>query len=275
MSELIRVAAINDISGSGRCSLTAAMPILGAFGVQCCALPTAILTNHTGYDVYSFDDYTDKMKNFTDDWKAYGIDFKCIYTGFLGSDRQIDIAEDFFLNFKDEKTKILVDPVMGDDGKIYSTYTDELCRKMKRLVRYADVVTPNVTEAAILSDIAYTGDSITTDEARKMAEVIRSLGADNVIITGIKRNGNAINYVYGADGEHEYSSPMAPVYFSGTGDVFASIVCGFMATCRNLSDGVAFATEFIRKAASYSSDVGLTYLEGICFEKFLKEICLL
>lgn len=275
MSELIRVAAINDISGSGRCSLTAAMPILGAFGVQCCALPTAILTNHTGYDVYSFDDYTDKMKNFTDDWKAYNMDFKCIYTGFLGSDRQIDIAEDFFVNFKNEETKILVDPVMGDDGKIYSTYTDELCRKMKRLVSFADVVTPNVTEAAILSDTAYTGDNITTDEARHMAEAIRALGADNVIVTGIKRDGNAINYVYGADGEHEYSSPMAPVYYSGTGDVFASLVCGFMATDRNLSDGVAFATEFIRKAALCSCDMGLTYLEGICFEKFLKEICLL
>lgn len=275
MSELIRVAAINDISGSGRCSLTAAMPILGAFGVQCCALPTAILTNHTGYEKYSFDDYTDKMENFIDDWKAYDMDFKCIYTGFLGSDRQIDIAEKFFLEFKGKEAKVLVDPVMGDDGKIYSTYTDELCRKMKRLVQYADVVTPNVTEAAILSDAEYSGDNITTEQARNMAESIRSLGADNVIITGIKRDGNAINYILCADGEYEYSSPMTPVYFSGTGDVFASLLCGFIATGRELNEGVAFATEFIRKAAAYSCEMGLTYLEGICFEKFLKEICLL
>ncbi len=273
MSEIIRVAAINDISGSGRCSLTVAMPILGAFGLQCCALPTAILSNHTGYDKYFFDDYTDKMERFIEDWKAYDMHFGCIYTGFLGSDRQIDIAEKFFCTFCEDNTKVLVDPVMGDDGKIYSTYTPELCEKMKRLIRYADVVTPNVTEAAILSGVEYTGDDISDNQARHMAESICTLGTENVIITGIKRDGKAINYIYGADGEHEYASPIVPVYFSGTGDVFASVVCGFLAKGKHINEGVAFATEFIEKAAKYSYEVGLTYLEGICFEKFLKEIC--
>lgn len=273
MSEIIRVAAINDISGSGRCSLTAAMPILGAFGLQCCALPTAILSNHTGYDKYFFDDYTDKMERFIEDWKAYDMRFGCIYTGFLGSDRQIDIAEKFFRTFCEDNTKVLVDPVMGDDGKIYSTYTPELCNKMKRLIRYADVVTPNVTEAAILSGVEYTGDDISDKQARHMAESICALGTENVIITGIKRDGKAINYIYGADGEHEYASPIVPVYFSGTGDVFASIVCGFLAKGKHINEGVAFATEFIEKSAKFSYEMGLTYLEGICFEQFLKEIC--
>ncbi len=273
MSELIKVAAINDMSGSGRCSLTAALPILGAFGLQCCALPTAILSNHTGYDKYYFDDYTDKMERFIEDWKAYDMRFGCIYTGFLGSDRQIDIAERFFDTFRDDNTKILVDPVMGDDGAIYSTYTPQLCEKMKRLIRYADVVTPNVTEAAILSGREYTGDEISHAKAHSIAEDIRALGTENVVITGIKRDGRAINYICGADGEYEYSTPMVPVYFSGTGDVFASIVCGFLACGKHVNDGVAFATEFIQKAAAYSYEMGLTYLEGICFEKFLKEIC--
>ncbi len=275
MSDIISVAAINDMSGSGRCSLTAAMPIISAFGLQCCALPTAILSNHTGYDKYFFDDYTDKMERFIQDWKAYDMHFGCIYTGFLGSEKQIDIAEKFFEAFREENTKVLVDPVMGDDGRIYSTYTYELCDKMKRLISYADVVTPNVTEASILSGVEYSGDNITLEKAHSMAVAISELGTPNVIITGIKRDGYAINYIYSPQGEHEYTSPIVPVYYSGTGDVFASIVCGFLAKGKSIAEGVEFATKFIENAAKYSYEQGLTYLEGICFEKFIKEICLL
>ena len=273
MSELKKVAAINDMSGSSRCSLTVAIPILSAFGMQCCALPTAILSNHTGYDKYFFEDYTDNMKKFAENWKYYDNKFDCIYSGFLGSAEQIDIAENFFNTFKESNTKIIVDPVMGDDGEMYSTYTKEMCDKMKRLIRYADVVTPNVTEASILSGIKFKGDDISTDEARRMADIICSYGTENVIITGIKRDGNAINYVYNKEnGEHEYMSPMVPVYYSGTGDVFASLICGFLANDKPIHEGVEFATEFIRKSAKYSYEHGVTYLEGICFEKFLKEI---
>lgn len=273
MSELIKVAAINDISGSSRCSLTVAIPILSAFGLQCCALPTAVLSNHTGYDKYFFDDYTDKMGNFTENWKEYGIEFGCIYSGFLGSEKQIDTAEDFFNKFRGKDTKILVDPVMGDDGKIYSTYTKELCEKMKRLIRYADVVTPNVTEAAILSETEYTGDDITLPHAKDMAEKIRLLGAKNVIITGIKIKGESANYLYGESGEHLCRSHTVPVCYSGTGDVFASLICGFLARGKSIKDGMEFAAEFIEKSAQMSYEKGLTYLEGICFEKFLGDIC--
>lgn len=273
MSELKKVAAINDMSGSSRCSLTAAIPIISAFGMQCCVLPTAILSNHTGYDKYFFDDYTDKMGKFIDNWSEHNIHFDCIYTGFLGSIEQIEIAERFFETFCAPDTKVIVDPVMGDDGEIYSTYTYDLCEKMKRLIRYADVVTPNTTEAAILSGMEYKGDNISASDARKMAEVICGLGAKNVVITGIKREGRAINYVYGAEGEGEYSSEIIPVYYSGTGDVFSSIVCGYLAKGDKVCDGVEFATSFIAKAAKYSYEKGLDYLEGICFEKFLKDIC--
>lgn len=273
MSGLLKVAAINDLSGSGRCSLTAAIPILASFGVQCFALPTAVLTNHTGYEKFTFDDYTAKMDSFIDDWQNQGWEFDCICTGFLGSEAQIDIAERFFDTFKSEKTKILVDPVMGDDGKIYSTYTSELCEKMKKLVKRAYLVTPNVTEACILSGVPYVGDGISAEEARTVAEKICALGAENVVITGIKREKRAINYVYGSDGEGEFSSPLVPVYYSGTGDVFASVLCGFLARGGNICDGVEFASQFIAKASALSNELGLSCLEGICFEKFLKEIC--
>ncbi len=273
MSELVKVAAINDLSGASRCSLTVAIPIISAFGLQCCALPTAVLSNHTGYDKYFFDDYTDKMEHFTANWKEYNDHFGCIYTGFLGSAKQIDIAQKFFEVFGGEDTKILVDPVMGDDGRIYSTYTEELCDKMKHLVMCADVVTPNVTEAAILSDVEYTGDDISIDKARKMASAICALGAKNVVITGIEDGTNCVNYLYGEQGEYRCSTPTVPVRYSGTGDVFASVLCGFLARGKSIKDGIEFAAEFVEKATKLSYKEGLTYLEGICFEKFLKDIC--
>jgi len=275
LSELIKVAAINDISGSSRCSLTVAMPILSAFGLQCCVLPTAVLSNHTGYDKYFFDDYTDKMEYFVMNWKEYKERFGCIYTGFLGSERQIEIAKNFFETFGDKDTKILVDPVMGDDGRIYSTYTRQMCDKMKYLIRYADVVTPNVTEAAILSGTDYRGDDICIDEARKMAESICRLGAKNVVITGIRDGDKSGNYLLGEDGEFTCFSKTVPIRYSGTGDVFASVLCGFLAKNGSVKNGVEFAAEFIRKSARLSYEKGLTYLDGICFEKFLKDICLL
>lgn len=273
MSKLVKVAAINDLSGSSRCSLTVAIPILSAFGLQCCALPTAVLSNHTGYDKYFFDDYTDKMEYFLDNWKEYNEHFVCIYTGFLGSAKQIDIAQRFLDVFGKEDTKILVDPVMGDDGRMYSTYTDEICDKMKHLVMRADVVTPNVTEAAILSGAEYTGDDISIAEARKMAEAICEIGAKNVVITGIEKGTNCVNYLYGQENEYECLTPTVPVRYSGTGDVFASVLCGFLARGKSIKDGVEFAAKFVEKAASLSHEKGLTYLEGICFEKFLKDIC--
>ncbi len=273
VSELIKVAAINDISGSSRCSLTVALPMLSAFGVQCCVLPTAILSNHTGYEKYFFDDYTDKMDCFTDNWKEYDLKFGCIYSGFLGSGKQIDITRRFFETFGGEETKILVDPVMGDDGEIYLTYTKELCDEMKELVRYAHVVTPNITEACILSGTPYEGEEISTDKAREMAKAIYALGAKNIIITGIKRGCESGNYLYGDEGEMEVFSPTVPTRYTGTGDVFASIICGFLARGKDLKDAIVFAEKFISKAVKYSYENGVTYLEGVCFEKFLKDIC--
>lgn len=273
MSELIKVAAINDISGSSRCSITVALPILSAFGLQCCVLPTAVLSNHTGYEKYFFDDYTDKMDNFTDKWKEQGLKFGCIYSGFLGSREQIDITRRFFDTFRDDTTKILVDPVMGDDGEIYLTYTPELCEEMKELVCCADVVTPNVTEACILSGIKYTGEEVTPAQAQQMADKIYSLGAKNIIITGVKRGEKSGNYLFGDEGETEFFSRTSPLRYTGTGDVFASIICGFLARGKDLKEGVKFAEKFIAKAVEFSYNNSVTSLEGVCFEKFLKDIC--
>ena len=144
-----KVAVINDLSGFGRCALTVMLPIISKLKVQCCPIPTAILSNHTAYPEFYFDDYTERMQEYIDGWKKLDLSFHGIGTGFLGSRIQIEIVSKFIRDFRTEDTIVMVDPIMGDDGKAYATYTEAMCREMKKLVAYADIVTPNVTESCI------------------------------------------------------------------------------------------------------------------------------
>lgn len=145
-----KIAVINDFSGFGRCSIAVALPILSVMKVQCCPLPTSIFSNHTGFPSYFFEDYTSRMVPYMQEWKKLDLHFNGICSGFLGSKEQIEIVKKFFKEFKTEETQIIVDPVMGDYGKPYPTYTEEMCGEMKKLVEFADILTPNVTEAACL-----------------------------------------------------------------------------------------------------------------------------
>lgn len=272
MGPLRKVAAINDLSGASRCSLTVAIPVLASFGIQCCALPTAVLSNHTGYPSFYFDDYTSHMQPYYQKWEELGLSFDYIYTGFLGSGAQIDIALDFLHRFQVGTTKVLIDPVMGDDGSLYSTYTAEMCGQMRRLVCHADVVTPNVTEACLLCGVPYTGEALTRHEAQDLAEKISALGAADVVLTGVKTDGQVCNYVFSGGRLLACSADMTPVYYSGTGDLFASIVCGCLTLGKDLFYAVRLATDFIAKAARLSRELGIPPLDGICFEKLLKEL---
>ena len=186
-----KVVAIHDISGLGRCSLTAAIPILSVLGVQPCPFPTAILSCQTGYSKFSFLDLTEEMINYKNSWDEMGFAFDGICTGFLGSSEQIDIVMEFLDKFKKENTLAIIDPVMGDGGKIYKTYTEVMCRKMKELVALATVTTPNITEACILSDKEYKNGEFSLGEIEEMAKEICALGPKKVVITGIIK-GNEI-----------------------------------------------------------------------------------
>ena len=148
--KLKKIAVIHDLSGMGKCSLTAAIPVISAMGVQACPLPTAVLSNQTGYGSYFWDDYTDRMELIMDEWKKTGFTPDGVYTGFLGDARQVDLILKFVDMFCTEGTHILVDPVMGDRGETYKTYSETLCEKMRTLVREATVITPNLTEALLL-----------------------------------------------------------------------------------------------------------------------------
>lgn len=180
-----RIAAIHDLSGFGRCSLTVILPILSAMGLQCCPVPTAFLSTHTGgFEGFTFLDMTEEMPKVANHWNTLGLDFQAIYSGFLGSERQIHIVEDFIRTFRRKDTVVVVDPVMGDHGEVYKTYTPAMCAGMAQLAAQADVITPNLTEAALLLGIPY--ETLSADEAgcRSIAEQLSMDGRRSVVLTG-------------------------------------------------------------------------------------------
>ena len=197
-----KIAVIHDLSGLGKCSLTAAIPVISAMGVQACPLPTAILSNQTGYGSYFWDDYTDRMELIMDEWKKTGFTPDGVYTGFLGDARQVDLILKFVDMFCTEGTHILVDPVMGDRGETYKTYSETLCEKMRTLVREATVITPNMTEALLLlygedgmkERVKVFSDMEETQLLKEIEtsgrELTQRFGLEAIVITGVEVSGS-------------------------------------------------------------------------------------
>ncbi len=265
-----KVAAINDLSGYGRCSLTVSLPIISSFGIQCVPLPTAIFSNHTAYDSYFFNDYTDNMEAYYSEWQKLGLEFDCIYTGFLGSEHQIDIVFDFIEKFGKESL-ILVDPVMGDEGKIYTTYTKEMCEKMKRLAAAADIITPNITEACLLTDEEYRED-FTESDMERIAKKIYARGTKKIVITGLHHEKIVGNYIYDGKGELICGESL-PCRYCGTGDLFASLLCGYAVKGTDLKEAVRLSGEFVHEALYETWKNGGDPRGGIEFERVLAEKC--
>lgn len=275
MNGVKKVATINDLSGIGRCSLTAAIPVLSALGVQCCPFPTAVLSNQTEFDKFTFLDITDEMIRYKETWNELGINFDCIYSGFLGSEKQIDIV----LNFVKEKEKSLtvVDPVMGDNGILYDTFTDVMCKKMKKLVSIADIVTPNLTEACILTGEVYNKYGTSNEKVMKIAREIADMGPKKVIITGIIRDNKIYNFAYDKNEDKYFmvESDFNHESYSGTGDIFTSIIIGLLLNGHDLNFSIKNATKFIYNAIKFTSKFNTNPKEGIMFELFLKELILI
>lgn len=177
-----RIAAVHDLSCYGRCSLTIALPVLSAMGCQCCPLPTALLSAHTGFTGGSFLDLTDEMTRITEHWEQIGLRFDGIYSGFLGSAAQIDVVERVIRRGSGAAAWVIVDPVLGDHGKAYRTCTPELCRGMRQLAEQADVITPNLTEAAILLERPY--EEIQACDAAAVVQKLSRDGRRSVVLTG-------------------------------------------------------------------------------------------
>lgn len=268
-----RIAVINDFSGFGRCSLTVSLPVISAEGIQCCAIPTAIFSNHTGYEDYFFDDYTDKMKYYYSKWEKLGLEFDGIYTGFLGSERQVDIVSDFIRRFCSDDTKVIVDPVMGDDGRTYATLTPGLCKSLSRLIRHSDIITPNLTEACILTGTPYSEKLADVDALTALARRLSDSGSKNIVITGITRGNNICNFIYEQDGSIQMiEKPLSGSRRAGTGDVFASVIAADTVRGIPFAESVRRAADFVSKAIAASDELDIPEQDGLCFELFLGDL---
>lgn len=269
-----KIAVIEDISGYGRCSLTVAIPVLSAMGIQCCPVPTAILSNHTEFPVFFFDDFTEKMKEYTDKWCELGLSFDGIATGFLGSEEQIDIVTEIVAKLRTEGTMIFVDPVMGDGGKAYITCTEGLCEEMKRLVCVADVLIPNVTEACILTDTPYKETGWSRKELLNMAMMLRLMGAKSVVITGVREGSYYTNVVLerGRNEAEFVKVKSGGEKRPGTGDLFSSVVAGAVLNGMSLTDAVWQAARFVKDCVIKSDELEIPRSNGVCFEKIIGKL---
>lgn len=266
---LPKVAAIHDISGFGRCALTVIIPTLSAMGVQVCPVPTAVLSTHTGgYEGYTFLDLTNEISHYTAHWKNMSLSFDAIYSGFLANATQISQVSDFIDNFRTDSSLVVVDPVMGDNGEIYKTYCSELCNGMKKLVSKADVITPNVTEAAYLTGTPYK-TQFSPYEAYEMLKKLTKFGCKKIVITGI-HSGNDILCAYYDNGITGITSnPHIDKNYPGTGDIFTSCLIGKLLDGENLSKAVKFSSDFVVMLIEKSSHYDYPEREGVLLEKYL------
>ncbi|MCI9147375.1 MAG: pyridoxamine kinase [Hungatella sp.] len=273
-----KVAVINDMTGFGRCALAVALPVISKLKVQCCPVPTAILSNHTAYPSCYFDDYTEHMEAYIGEWKKLDLTFDGIGTGFLGSRRQIAIVKEFIQNFCREDTIVMVDPIMGDNGKAYATYTKDMCAEMKLLAACGDIVTPNVTEGCILADMPYHEGTWKEGELLFMAERIAETGPGKVVITGIPQGSYIGNFCYDktdGKGSTKYvlkRTKQVGASRCGTGDIFSSIILADAVNKVELEQSVKRAADFIKDCIRESIRMEVPLTDGVCFEEVLHRL---
>ena len=269
-----RVAVLQDISGLGRCSLAAALPVLSVMGAQCCPVPTAVFTNQTGFSRFAVLDCGPLLKEFPVLWKAHGVELGGIYTGFMSSAGQLEAARDFIGAFRRPDTLLLADPVMGDGGARYPCFDGAFCRAMREFAARADVLTPNVTEACMLAGVEY--HTLMGQDAAGQLETLRliceALPPKRVVITGWRRGDKICNIAWDDGAFTVYESPAVAGSWSGTGDLFASALCGGLLRGDPLDTCVRRAMRFLEACLQSAARLSLPKEEGVPFELYLKEL---
>lgn len=266
-----RVAAIHDLSGVGRCSLSVIMPTLSVLGIQVCAVPTAVLSSHTsGFGEVVLEDMTEYMPKALNHYKSAGVSFDCVYSGFLASGEQVDGCLDFFRAYSNALK--IVDPVMGDNGRLYRTYTPSLCARMSELVEAADIITPNLTEAAILLGAEYPVSRLTLGEIKGMLVRLAGKGPKIVVITSVTMaDGKNCNVGYDSENNAFWRVvyEKIPKHYPGTGDLFASVLTGGLILGDSLPIAMCRATSFLEYAIKTTFGYGTESREGVMLERCL------
>ncbi|MDH6309295.1 pyridoxine kinase [Dysgonomonas sp. PFB1-18] len=271
-----KIVAIHDLSGIGRVSLSVVMPILTTMGFQVNPLPTAILSNHTQYPYFSFLDLTDEISKIIAEWKKLGIEFDAFYSGYLGSPRQVSIIKKFIQDFRKEDNLVVIDPVLGDNGKLYSGFDMEIVEEMRRLITVADVISPNLTELFYMLDIPYKTEN-TDEELKEYLLQLSAKGPQIVIITNVPVLNDPHKtsvYAYNRYGNRfwKITCPYLPAHYPGMGDTFTSVATGALMQGDSLPMALDRAAQFcyqgIRATFGYESDPR----EGILLEKVLQNL---
>lgn len=273
-----RVAAVHDLCGYGKCSLGVAIPVLSAAGCDVCPVPTGLFSSHTAFPGWYMHDTTDILQDYLATWSGIDVQIDAVYSGFLGAPEQVDIIRSLYQTYPDAIK--FVDPVMADHGKVYPTYTSELCNAMADLAKDADVLTPNLTEAAIILGEPigdeWGGVDIPDAEAERIVRALLEKGAKNVVLKGIQREGENVirNFVGGINTPDiiEVENEFVPYMLHGTGDVYASCVLAGLMAGRSLVESVAFAGNFVHDAMIVSAKQPNFMDRGVSFEPLLGKI---
>lgn len=271
-----RVAAVHDLCGYGKCSLGVAIPVLSAAGCDVCPVPTGLFSSHTAFPGWYMHDTTEILPDYLNAWKGIGVEIDAVYSGFLGAPEQVDIIRGIYETYPNALR--VVDPVMADHGKVYPTYTPELCQAMADLAADADILTPNLTEAAIILGEpigdAWGGVNISDDEAKRLVDALLEKGAKNVILKGIQRGDGFIrNFVAGRDFEmFEASNEFVPYMLHGTGDLYCSALLAAVMAGRTMAEAVRFAGDLTHDAMLVSAQQPAFKDRGVSFEPLLGRV---
>ena len=270
-----RVLAIHDLCSFGRCSLTAAIPVISAMGFQVCPFPTALFSNNFTYGDFTFSDFSSKMTGFMDKWEKLGLSFDCVYSGFLADCNQIEIVREAIRRFVKANAFVVVDPAMGDDGKLYPTLNTDFVTSMRSLVKEADIITPNYTEACLLLNQPYDTTQLDDASLKAVCQKLAQKENQKVVITSVPADENQIKVASYDSATKVFSvrsTPRIPFATCGTGDLFTSVLTGAMLQGKTLSEAVELAMKFVSLAIQYTYDSGSDYREGVQVEPCLKHL---
>lgn len=263
-----RIVTIQDISCVGKCSLTVALPIISAMGIETAVIPTAVLSTHTAFKNFTYRDLTGDLPKIAKHWKQEKFDFDGIYTGYLGSIEQIDMLKEFFKQFKTSNNFIFIDPVMADNGKLYAGFDEKFVKEMKELCKMADIIVPNLTEASYMLEKEYK-ENYSEQEIKDMLIELSFLGPKYVVLTGVSFNENKLgvmSYNKETNKFFTYFKEKVPAKYHGTGDIFASTLVGAITNRNTLEEGLKVAVDYVWETINDTYKTNKKDAYGVNFE---------